>query len=57
MQALAKNGHGVIGDNYHMTVMDENVKWLRLAHPLSDFSLNFRAPFCTVHLSLLEKHL
>ena len=47
MQALAKNGQGVIGDNYHMIVVDENVNWLKLAHLLSNLSLNFRAPFCT----------
>ena len=35
----------VIGDYYHMTTMDENVKWMKLAHLLSFFLSTLGPPF------------
>ena len=30
-----------------MTIVDDNMNWMKLTHLLSSFSLNLRAPFCT----------
>ena len=30
-----------------MTIMDENVKWMKLTHLLCKHSLNLKAAFCT----------
>jgi hypothetical protein len=35
----------VIEDCYYMTIMDENVNWMKLAHLMSKNN-NLRAPFC-----------
>ena len=43
----------VIKDYDHMTPMDKNMYWMKLAHLLSTFSLNLRALF--VHGPLLKK--
>jgi hypothetical protein len=37
----------VIEDYDHMTIMDENVNWMKLTNLLSLFSLNLRALFYT----------
>ena len=43
----------VIGDYDCMTTMNGNMKWMKLTHPLSIFSLyTFRAPFCTSTFTL-----
>ncbi len=42
----------VIEDYYHMTTMDENVNWMKLAHLLSIFILNPRASFHTSTFAL-----
>jgi hypothetical protein len=40
----------VIGSYYQMTTMDEIINRMKLAHLLSIFSLNLRAPFVDLHL-------
>ena len=50
MQILTRMDKVVLKDYYHMTTMDENVNWLKLTHLLSIFSLNLKAPFCTLHV-------
>jgi hypothetical protein len=35
----------VIGHYYYMTIMDENVNWMKLTHLLSMFSPNLEATF------------
>ena len=47
MQTLIKMDKVVIEDYYRVTIMDENMNWMKLTHLLSLFSLNPRAPFCT----------
>ena len=40
--------HMVVVEDYdHMKTMDENVKWMKPTHLLSNFSLNLRVPFRT----------
>ena len=45
MQTLTKMNKVVIGHYYHVTIMDENENWMKLAHLLSILSLNLEAPF------------
>jgi hypothetical protein len=40
----------VIEDYYHMTTMDENVNWMKLAHLLSNYSLNPKGPLLYIYL-------
>ena len=47
MQTLTRMNTVIIEDYYHMATIDENVNWMKLAHLLSNFPLNLRAPFCT----------
>jgi hypothetical protein len=47
MQTLTRRHMVDIEDYDHMQMMDENVKWMKLTHLLSYFSLNLKAPFCT----------
>ena len=51
MQTLTRMDMVVMKDNYHMTTMDENVKWTTLTHLLSIFPPNLKAPFCTSTLA------
>ena len=37
----------VVQDYYHVTTMDENVNWMKLAHLLSIFIINPRGSFRT----------
>ena len=37
----------VIEDYDHVTIMYENLNWMKLTHLLSSNSLNLRALFCT----------
>jgi hypothetical protein len=45
----------VIEDYDHMTSMNEIVKWMKLTHLLSIFSVSLRGPF--VHLQFTSKKL
>jgi hypothetical protein len=56
MQTLTKTNIVVVRDYDCTTTMNENMKWMKLTHPLSNFSLNLRAP-PFVHLLLLLKRL
>ena len=47
MWTLTRINKGVIGDYYHVTVMNENVNWMKLTHLQSNNSLNCRVCFCT----------
>ena len=37
----------VIEDFYYMTIMDENVSWMKVAHVLVIFGLNLKSIYCT----------
>ena len=39
MQALSRMGMVVIEDYYHVTIMDENVNWMKLTHLMSVFPI------------------
>ena len=45
MQTLTTMDMAVVGDYYHMMIMDKNINWIQLTHPLSTFSLNLRSLF------------
>ena len=47
MQTLTRTDLVAIEDYDHMTIMDENMKWMKLTHLLSVFPLNLRGPSCT----------
>ena len=47
MQTLTRTYMVVIEDTNHMTIMDENVNWMKLTNLLSLSSLNLRAPYYT----------
>ena len=47
MQTLTRLDKVVIEDYYHMTIINENVYYMKLAHLLSNFSQNLRVPFYT----------
>ena len=54
MQTLRIKYMAVMKDYDHMTIIDENVNWMKLTYLLSMSSLNLKAPF--VHLPLLKKN-
>lgn len=43
----------VVEDYYHMTIVNENMNWMKSTHLLSSISLNLKAPF--VYLPLLQE--
>ena len=47
MQTLTTLDKIVIEDYYQMTIINENVYWMKVAHLFSSFSQNLRVPFCT----------
>ena len=46
IQYLTRVDKVAIGDDYHMSKIDENVKSLKLVHLLSTVFLNLGNPFC-----------
>ena len=51
MQTLTRMDRVIIEDYYHVTLVDENLNWMKLTHPLSRLSLNL-AQFCTSTFTL-----
>jgi hypothetical protein len=52
MQTLLGMDMAVIEDYYHMTIMDENMNWMKLTYLLSNFTLNPTTSFA--HLRLFQ---
>ena len=46
----------MIEDYGHMTTMVENIKWMKLAHLFTFFSLNLSRPLLFAHLHLLQQN-
>lgn len=49
MQSLTRLDMVVIEDYYHMTTMNDNVSWMKLAHLLSIIPLTLVVPFVHLH--------
>ena len=47
IQIITRMNKVVIGHYYHVIILNENKKWIKLAHLLPSFPLDFRTPFCT----------
>ena len=52
MQTLTRTNMVVFKDYDHMTIMNEDMKWMKLTHLISIFSLNVMAPFSTFSFTL-----
>ena len=51
MQTFIRMNMVVIEGYYHRSTMDENINWMKLTHPLSNFPRNLRAFYCTSNLN------
>lgn len=55
MQTLTRLDRVVIEEYYHTATMDEEVKYMKLTHLLSSFTLEVRHPFLDLPLLQFRK--